>query len=522
MFVTVVDNPFDSVPEGPVNPQRDSGSVDSTTDSRSSTDSDGSTNETLIDMGGRLKIGGYVEPKPLEEMDIKVVPASPPADSPPSYDSAVAQARAEQKLIGTVLLKTSHYFGMHPFKDPYTCDGVVCKKRSLRDRLCIGDFLLCVINLIVVINHFRIHLFYCHEQKEHFKLFSSEKAQMFMTTLDSALPMVCIFGMIFTSYHMHTLLRRLTDAHFNVVRARCMRYVKFWRIVLYVIQFFFAFGAVIEILQNLMIELHPAVVTNTTHITMMPLKELDHVTEQASVFIDRYYFPIINFGVVKIPQLFIMMIALRITIIFRVTTYSLFTKSKTEAGLTATTLRTFFIQWKDVIEVLQSLECCFNKLIFAIVFTSVAKIIFSSYITVRELSTAHENGIMFLLTKDVQDPNHDVGIFASLMYAMNPNHDVGIFASLMYAMSPTCSIFNMFLNIVWTVIFVVPLIWCNEESRNALPILTSSLVESDEAKRIKDQIIHRIQDHTWGLTLGKFCKIDRAFAVSVSFLLQKI
>uniref|UniRef100_A0AC34QTB0 Uncharacterized protein n=1 Tax=Panagrolaimus sp. JU765 TaxID=591449 RepID=A0AC34QTB0_9BILA len=154
-------------------------------------------------MGGRLKIGGYVEPKPLEEMDIKVVPASPPADSPPSYDSAVAQARAEQKLIGTVLLKTSHYFGMHPFKDPYTCDGVVCKKR---------------------------------------------------------------------------------------------------RIVLYVIQFFFAFGAVIEILQNLMIELHPAVVTNTTHITMMPLKALDHVTEQASVFIDRYYFPIINFGVVKIPQ----------------------------------------------------------------------------------------------------------------------------------------------------------------------------------------------------------------------------
>ena len=60
----------------------------------------------------------------------KVFPLPPDADAePPSYDTAMAQEKAQRGLIGTLLLKTSHVFGMHPFKAPMVCDGDVCQRR---------------------------------------------------------------------------------------------------------------------------------------------------------------------------------------------------------------------------------------------------------------------------------------------------------------------------------------------------------------------------------------------------------
>uniref|UniRef100_A0AC34FJF0 Uncharacterized protein n=1 Tax=Panagrolaimus sp. ES5 TaxID=591445 RepID=A0AC34FJF0_9BILA len=59
----------------------------------------------------------------------KIFPLPPDEADPPSYDSAVAQEKAERGLIGALLLKTSHVFGMHPFKAPVVCDGDVCQKR---------------------------------------------------------------------------------------------------------------------------------------------------------------------------------------------------------------------------------------------------------------------------------------------------------------------------------------------------------------------------------------------------------
>lgn len=96
---------------------------------------DSNHSETLLEpqeMG--FKIGGYIEPKALEEMETKVIPLSPQASgNPPSYDAVMAQKaqqQEERKLIGAVLLKTSHFFGMHPFKAPYTCNGDVCERRG--------------------------------------------------------------------------------------------------------------------------------------------------------------------------------------------------------------------------------------------------------------------------------------------------------------------------------------------------------------------------------------------------------
>ena len=58
--------------------------------------------------------------------------------------------------------------------------------------------------------------------------------------------------------------------------------------------------------------------SNITNMNEKPISQMSSLSHQIAVFIDRYYFPIMNFGVVKVPQLFIMMIALRIAIMFRI------------------------------------------------------------------------------------------------------------------------------------------------------------------------------------------------------------
>ncbi|KAE9554044.1 hypothetical protein FO519_002740 [Halicephalobus sp. NKZ332] len=443
-----------------------------------------------------VRVGGYIEEKPLE-----IQGESLETTSPPSYDLVMAEkthVQDERELLGNLLMKMSILIGMHLFKAPYMCDGNVCHRRSFRARVCPVAITLCIINILVIFNHFRFHvlLFYKKSQENITisSIFSSEKAEMLMKAVDSALPMVCVSGMIFTSYHMHNLLRKLTDTHFSVIQKKCK--VRFWRIVLYFINFFFVVGAIMELPQNFMKEIRS---TNSSNILDKPLKDMESIPDQIMIAVDRYYFPIINFGVVKIPQLFIMMISIRIALMFRISTSTLTHRYH----LSKEILREYFTQLIDVIDVLQSLEGCFNKLILAIVTTSVMKIIFTSYVTIRQLTTSTETGIFSTFISD----------------NMNPGKDAGVFANFVYTTNSTCTVFSMLLNALWTVIFIVPCIWCNEESRQALPVLTSNLV-SDDAKNLKDQIIQKLNDHTWGLTLGKFVKVDRAFAVSFLMVLN--
>ena len=157
------------------------------------------------------------------------------------------------------------------------------------------------------------------------------------------------------------------------------------------------------------------------------------------------------------------MISIRIAIMFQLSTLTLTRRY----CLTKEVLQEYFTKLLDVIDVLKSHECCFNKLILAIVTTSVVKIIFTSYVTIRELVASTEPGMFFMFFSD----------------SMSPGEDAGFFVTFLYIMNSTCTVFSLLLNIFWTVIFIVPCIWCNEESRQALPVLTSNLV-SDDAKNI--------------------------------------
>ena len=157
------------------------------------------------------------------------------------------------------------------------------------------------------------------------------------------------------------------------------------------------------------------------------------------------------------------MMSIRIALMFRVST----SKLTHRYHLTKEILHEYFTQLLDVIDVLQSLESCFNKLILAIVTTSVVKIIFTSYVTIRRLAISTERGLFSEFISDTTNLQENVDKFTALPQIMNS----------------TCSIFSMLLNVLWTVIFIVPCIWCNEESRLALPVLTNTLV-SDDAKNI--------------------------------------
>uniref|UniRef100_A0AC34GQR3 Gustatory receptor n=1 Tax=Panagrolaimus sp. ES5 TaxID=591445 RepID=A0AC34GQR3_9BILA len=473
-----------------------------------------------------LPKNGFIEPCPLDVKDIdddgfprknnKVFPLPPPPPSdeeevapPPSYDSAMAQERVQRRLIGDLLQKTSHLFGMHPFRSKIVCHEDVCQKLKFRDRIRIADLILCIINFLVVLNHLRLGLFKC-SQSPSSKMFSTQTLEATLHVIEAALPLVCIIGMMYCSYYMNTLLSALTDIHCRLFPNRNVRRVQFWRYTLYVINGFFVLGTLLELPQNFLIELRHPDPNNTknangfSELNKTPLGHMESTFDKIIVFLDRYYFPLIHFGVVKVPQLFIMMIAIRIAIMFRENKKIL---QKT-AVLTRTTLEAYFSQLMDIINVLNLLELCFDKLIVAIVTTSVIKIIFTSYGTMREIFNGDPYG-------------SSTGIMSIIKEMEASEQDNDSFIAFLMLLNSTCSVFGVLLNIFWTIIFLFPCIACNEYSRSALSVITSKLV-SDDAKNTKDQIVQKLMDQSWGLSLGGFFRIDRAFAMTLVSLIFTI
>ena len=145
-------------------------------------------------------------------------------------------------------------------------------------------------------------------------------------------------------------------------------------------------------------------------------------------------------------------------------------QARTKAFPIRSVLENYFAQLLDIIGVLNMLECCFNKLMLAIVATSVIKVIFTGYATVRELlfSEKFEN----------------IGM-KSIFLDDNPEFDTqgGEYLPYLVTLDSACSVFGVVLNASWTVIFLIPCIYCNEFSRSALPVITSKLV-CDDAKNV--------------------------------------
>ncbi|KAH7721133.1 hypothetical protein AAVH_11369 [Aphelenchoides avenae] len=67
---------------------------------------------------------------------------------------------------------------------------------------------------------------------------------------------------------------------------------------------------------------------------------------------------------------------------------------------------------------------------------------------------------------------------------------------------------------VWTVAFLVPCVYVNEMARSATSLIEDELVD-DDAKPVKDQIVQKLADPSWGVTMGKFMKVDRQLILTM-------
>ena len=105
--------------------------------------------------------------------------------------------------------------------------------------------MLCIINLLVILNHLYLHVW----KEQYSPKFLNKTLELTLHLIESALPLVCVLGMMFCSYHMHNLLQRLTDAQFRIIQKKCTAKVHFWRYVLYIIAGTFVIGALAEIPQ---------------------------------------------------------------------------------------------------------------------------------------------------------------------------------------------------------------------------------------------------------------------------------
>ncbi|KAH7699439.1 hypothetical protein AAVH_33456, partial [Aphelenchoides avenae] len=75
-------------------------------------------------------------------------------------------------------------------------------------------------------------------------------------------------------------------------------------------------------------------------------------------------------------------------------------------------------------------------------------------------------------------------------------------------------ILDTVLNAAWTIGFLVPCVYCNEMSRSAIPYLEDRIVD-DDAKPVKDQILQKLTDPSWGISMGKFLRVDRSLVLTM-------
>uniref|UniRef100_A0A7E4V686 Gustatory receptor n=1 Tax=Panagrellus redivivus TaxID=6233 RepID=A0A7E4V686_PANRE len=416
----------------------------------------------------------------------KLPPDNASIEDPPTYESATSKQRKCESLVGTLMLRTSSVFGLNPFTPPYSCKNDECRQLSFRDRICVKDLILCCFNIFVICNNLFLRVVPTITAKNmDWSAFSPKTASLIQTAMGAVLPLICTLGMMMCSYHMHCLLQKLSDAHFLVINVKCDRAARRWRMFFYFLMVFFIIGVFIQLPTNMSIEF--STVANETEIVKIPLYAITSNFDKILVFLDRYYFPIIQFGVVKIPQLIIMMISIRIAAMFQIEARQLANLAPTKHNLAA-----FFCRFRHIIIVLSMLECCFNKLTLAIVGTTVINIIFTSYVSIREL-LLHGHALNNAPTPLL----------------------VGGWVALFTTFWSFCTIFSLMLNAVWIVFFIIPCIFCNEISRSSLSVITCMYVEDADAKLVKDQIIQKLMDPSWGLTLGKFVHIDRTFAITL-------
>ncbi|KAH7706103.1 hypothetical protein AAVH_26676 [Aphelenchoides avenae] len=407
-------------------------------------------------------------------------------------------------VICPVLVASSHMFGMHPFKA--TCPGSKkpCPQRrnafdsgipgptktGLLSRLSAADVALGCFNMAVAVNHFRllvvpqIQALRCTRCSGIPSFQSAEFAQEF---IGAVLPMLTIFWNFVYAADIHEVMQLLVDAKYEFHERINQSKVLKLRVLMYIVNIFFAVSVLVHFPQTFVSNFSNELTGNATFALSGGTGSLAMELEQAVVkglsFVDRYYFPFMAFGTTQVPQLLIMVIGLSVGMLFKENASML----RSEV-LSRHTLVAFFKDYKQLHHVLTKFEKAFNRNILLLVSVTVARITIKLYAEITDLMWhTHKEARVVPGSVDVEPAEVAFLAFNAI--------DVAISA-------------------VWTVAFLVPCVYVNEMARSATALIEDELVD-DDAKPVKDQIIQKLTDPLWGVTMGKFMKVDRQLILTM-------
>ncbi|KAI6242279.1 hypothetical protein M3Y99_00241800 [Aphelenchoides fujianensis] len=411
--------------------------------------------------------------------------------------------KTQRRIMGLFVMYFSHFTGLHPIRAPYFCDSEQCVKLSLSQRLSILDIVMWTVNLLVCLNHFYLHFFRPGLLNVWL---STDSVALLKLVISSAFPLAIMLISLMNSASLDHLLYLFSKVKREISASNNSRRIRKWRVLMFVLNalFMVAFVAnlAVILLDNMLEDddhpdgLWPLGATESA-VTTMKAQEVDCNWCWYFLFyrIDDAYFEIMAFGVSEVPRIFIMMMTIELGFLFNENA-QLISRKK----LTKERLQEFHEHFHTSTTILDELEYTFHKLILVMVISTISIMTINFYVVLQYLTNINRGETLLMSVSMIGGMNR---------YAMDRNPH-GMCHVMM-----TIEIFRFALKMIWTVGFIVACVWCNEKSRSALPPLLDKLAVG-EAKLIKDQLVQKLQDYSWGITMGKFMRMERTVLLTMA------
>ncbi|KAI6217237.1 hypothetical protein M3Y95_01229200 [Aphelenchoides besseyi] len=409
---------------------------------------------------------------------------------PPSYDEVVNQEQVEKtqrRIWGTFVVYVSHLCGIHPIRAPYFCSLTECKKLKLRERLSWFNIFVCAINLFVSFNH--IYLRFFSENFESLRN-SKDKARWVQTFVTSLAPPLIIVASTISSSGLDRLIHLISNERVDISQSQNQQRIKKWANLTMWLNFSFAIICTAQLSQIIFMDFISHNFERTTVLDsdfINVQKPLAFCIKRFLVELDRCYFNIMFFAVVKIPQVLIIVVCIVLSVLYRENTAMI-----AKRQLTKPRLKEFFAQFKRLEEIHGQLESTYSHTILLVVSCMLSIGTVKTYVLIRYLVHSNDRSDFFRI------------VFAKTEHPTEMSACVIEFGF---------TLLGIVLNFVWCIGFVLSCVYCNDMSRSAMPILLNKLVD-DEAKPTKDQILQKLGSD-YGLTMGKFLRMDRSAVITM-------
>ncbi|KAI6170666.1 hypothetical protein M3Y97_01126700 [Aphelenchoides bicaudatus] len=412
--------------------------------------------------------------------------------------------KAERRIWGLFVMRISHFTGLHPIRAPFFCTEEQCVKLSLSQRLSIIDIVMWTVNFFTCANH--IYLKLMHKGLLHFWVTSDKSVFLLRESIGTLYPLFILLITLTNSAGLDRLLHLLAQTKREISQSKNNQRIKRWRMLMIMLNALFltAFVAnfTVILLHNVLNDEDD--IDDSSNTSTPQLRSaftcLNSTVSVLSCF-DDAYFEVMAFCVGEIPRIFIMMMAIELGFLFK-------ENANMVAGkrLTRDRLIDFHENFQKANLILSQLETTFNKLILFVVSCTIAMMTLNSYVVLRYFFSSYNGNSEGIVTN-------------TLTILFNINLPESSDRTQMCNVILFVETANFFLKMSWTLGFIIACVWCNEKSRSALPHLLNSLAQ-DDAKPTKDQLVQKLQDFNWGITMGKFMRVERSVLftmVSIAF-----